>query len=59
MKNPVLATGGEDGMVRLWDPSSATTPGSKLVGHAGPDRAAHFECSHGSVLPPLCDAIAH
>jgi len=33
---PVLATGGYDGTVRLWDPAAAAPLGPPLTGHAGP-----------------------
>ena len=32
---PVLATGGNDGTVRLWDPSSRAPLGEPLTGHTG------------------------
>ena len=33
---PVLATGGDDGTVRLWDPSTRAPQGEPLTGHTGP-----------------------
>src|SRR5437667_316611 len=33
---PVLATGGGDGAVRLWDPVSGTALGEPLAGHTEP-----------------------
>ena len=33
---PVLATGGQDGTVRLWDPAAHAALGPPLTGHTGP-----------------------
>ncbi|MEU9575397.1 P-loop NTPase fold protein [Streptomyces massasporeus] len=33
---PVLATGGEDGTVRLWDPTTGTALGDPMTGHTQP-----------------------
>ncbi|MFG1663822.1 P-loop NTPase fold protein [Streptomyces sp. Y7] len=34
----ILATGGDDGTVRLWDPVAGTSRGEPLFGHPGPVR---------------------
>src|SRR5258708_12574598 len=49
---PLLATGGPDGTVRVWDPASATTA-PVLSPHAGPWRApGAVPASAGPPQPP-------
>jgi len=43
----LLATGGDDATVRLWDPVAATPVGDPLTGHTGPVRAVAFEVLPG------------
>ena len=43
----LLATGGDDATVRLWDPVTATPVGDPLTGHTGPVRAVAFEVLPG------------
>lgn len=38
----VIATAGEDGMVRLWDSDTGEIIGAPLVGHSGPVNSAEF-----------------
>jgi len=55
----VLATGGDDGTVRLWDPSTGSPLGSApLTGHTGPVRwgawaRIDFDENHGPITVSL------
>ena len=44
---PVLASGGDDGTVRLWDPATREPVGEPLTGHTGPVRAVAFGTADG------------
>jgi WD40 repeat protein len=46
---PILATGGDDGTVRLWDSAAGAAPGRPLDGHTGPVRWGAWG-SHGNEL---------
>jgi eukaryotic-like serine/threonine-protein kinase len=43
----LLASAGEDGMVRLWDVASRTAVGEPLTGHQGPDLDVAFAPDEG------------
>ncbi|MCL2781887.1 MAG: hypothetical protein FWD74_10475, partial [Actinomycetia bacterium] len=44
---PVLASGGDDGTVRLWDPATREPVGEPLTGHNGAVRAVAFGTAGG------------